>query len=320
MPLDPRSLMDPEMAAAVEKMAEIDAGLPSMPAEPSPEELRERMIAEKSFWNEDPPSVYSVEDISVAGPSRDVPVRVYRPVAQGALPAIVYFHGGGWVKGTPETHDRMTRIMALESGAAVFSVDYALAPEHRFPTALDESAAVVEALADDPSRWGLDGTPPALSGDSAGANLALAAAIELRERRPGAVGALALFYGVYDSDFETPSYRAFGGGDYGLSRSEMIDFWDMYMGPDGDRHDPRAALVNADLAGLPPAYMCAAGLDVLRDDTLKMVERLQAAGVRLEFHRFEGFRHGFAHLGRLSPKADGAIAAAARFIRSAAGR
>lgn len=317
---EPRSLMDPQMAAANDRMAEIDAGLPPMPAAPSPEELRARMIAEKRFWNEDAPAVHAVEDIAIAGPSRDVPVRVFRPTGDATLPAVVYFHGGGWVKGGPDTHDRVARVLARECATAVFSIDYALAPEHRFPAALEEGTSVVQALADAPGRWDIDGTPPALSGDSSGANLAAAVALDLRARRPGLIGALALFYGVYDADFDTPSYRAFGNGDYGLSRQEMIDFWDMYLGPDGDRRDPRAAVLHADLAGLPPTYLCAAGLDVLRDDTLRFAARLQEAGVPIRLQRYEGLCHGFGHLGRMVDAADAAIAAAAGFLRETAGR
>ena len=307
--------LDPQMAAAMRRMAAIAAELGPMPANPTPEEVRVRTLAERRFWNAEPPTVASVEDVMVPGLFRPVPVRIYRPWAATGLPAIVYLHGGGWVKGSPKTHDRAGRLLARESGAVVFSVDYALAPEHPFPEPLDECVAVVEFVANTATRRGINAGRLALAGDSAGANLAIGAALDLREHRPGLIKALLLFYGVYGADLETASYRAFGDGRFGLSRADMAAYWDAYAPRPADRIAPRAVPLLADLTGLPPAFLAAAGLDVLRDDTLAMAERLGRAGGAFELRRYDGVCHGFINLGRVVDAANTMIAEAATFLR-----
>lgn len=314
-PLSPRSMMDPQMAAAMDKMDEIAASIGPAPAHPTPEEVRLRTLIERRFWNEEPVAVAAVEDIQLPGLFRSVPVRSYRPSLAPNLPAIVYFHGGGWVKGGPDTHDRAGRMLARESGAMVFSVDYALAPEHPFPEPLDESVAVIETLANTAIRWGVDAKRLAVAGDSAGGNLALAAALDLRQSRPDLLKALLLFYGVYGSDLDTRSYHAFGDGRFGLSRDDMAAYWAAYAPTEESRADPRAAPLLADLTGLPPVHLVAAALDILLDDTLALARRLSASGVPFELKRFEGVGHGFIGLGRMVNAADAAIAGAASFAR-----
>lgn len=313
--LSPRSLMDPQMAAAMDRMAAIAAELGPAPAQPMPDEVRSRTLAERRFWNDEPPTVAGVEDVMVPGLFRTVPVRIYRHWPASDLPAIVYFHGGGWVKGSPDTHDRIGRLLARESGAVVFSVDYALAPEHPFPEPLDECVAVTEFIANTAMLRGINAHRIALAGDSAGATLALGATLDLRESRPDLIKALLLFYGVYGTDLDTASYRSFGDGQFGLSRSDMAAYWDAYAPTAANRADPRAAPLLAELAGLPPVYLAAAGLDVLLDDTLAMARRLEQAGIPYELNRYEGVCHGFVGLGRMVDAANTAIADAAVFMR-----
>lgn len=315
---DTRNELAPEMATAVAKRAEIEAGLPPLPQDPDMSLVRARMLKERQFWNEDAPPVERVMHATLPGPFRNIPVQVYYPDTDATLPAIVYFHGGGWVMGSPATHDRVARVLSRQSGAAVFSVDYVLAPEHRFPAPLEEGGAVVEALAGQAERWGIDGRRLALAGDSAGANVALATALDLLDARSVTIAALALLYGAYDTDFDTPSYSEFGAGEFGLPRSEMIAYWDHYLGAGNSVTDPRAAILRrASLAGLPPTYLCAAGLDVLRDDTLRLAQRFRSEGVPFELECFDGFCHGFAGLGRIAGIADKAVAAAAAYVTSA---
>ena len=308
------SRLDPQMAAAMNKMAEIAAALPPMTAKPSPAELRRQMVEEKRFWNDDAPNLYEITEVFIPGTFREVPVRVYRPTPGDELPGILYFHGGGWVKGSPDTHDRLMRLLALASGAAVLGVDYALAPEHRFPEPYEESIAVIEGVAGAAGGVRVDPGRLAVSGDSAGANLALAAAIDLRDRRPGLIRAAALFYGVFDSDFDTPSYTEFGDGRFGLSREEMIFFWDLYARAPADRTDPRAASGRAALNRLMPVFLAAAELDVLRDDTTRLAEGLEAVGVPHELREYPGVCHGFLGLTRMVDKAVTAIEDAAAFL------
>lgn len=310
---NPRDLMDPQMAAAMDRMAEIATELGDMPEKPTYEQIRARMLSEKSFWNEAPLPLAVIEDITIPGPGRDVPVRVYRPSTDAGLPAIVHFHGGGWVKGSPDSHDRIGRALARESGAVVFSVDYVLSPEHPFPEPLKDCIAAVSAIADSAAGLGVDIGHLALAGDSAGANLAVSTALHFRKARPGLIKALLLFYGVFGLDLDTESYLAFGGGDFGLSRDEMADYWDAYLKNRSDREDPMAVPMVADLKGLPPAHLCAAGLDVLRDDTLNLARRFDDAGVEIELKSYEGVCHAFIGLGRMVDAGNEAIANAAAF-------
>lgn len=314
--LDPRMLMDPQMAAATDRMAEIADELGPLPDNPTPEQTRARVVAEKAFWNDEPVAVATVDHITLPGPFREVPVTVFRPSREPALPAIVHFHGGGWVKGSPQTHAAIARGLAAESGATVLSVDYALAPEHKFPEPLDECIAIIEAIAERAAELGIDGNTVMLAGDSAGANLALAAALDLRSRNPGLVKGLLLFYGVFDSDLDTWSYRTFGGGEFGLSREDMAAYWAAYLRSTEDLTDPRAAPLRADLAGLPPIHLCAAGLDVLRDDTLNLARKLHETGGAYELKTYEGVCHAFSGLGRMVDAGRNSLAAAASFARS----
>ena len=318
--LDPRMLMDPQMAAATDKMAEIAAELGPMPAEPTWEQTRARVLAEKAYWNEQPVPMAAVDSLTLPGPFRGVPVTVFRPNREPALPAIVQFHGGGWVKGSPETHAAIARGLAAESGAVVLSVDYALAPEHKFPEPLDECAAVIEAIFEHGADLGIDPATLILAGDSAGGNLALASALDLRDRRPGLVKGLLLFYGVFDSDLDTWSYRTFGGGEFGLSREDMAAYWAAYLRSTDDLTDPRAAPLRADLSGLPPVHLCAAGLDVLRDDTLNLARKLNEVGVTYELKTYEGVCHAFSGLGRMVDAGRNSLANAAVFARNVWGR
>ena len=291
-----RDMMDPQMAAAMDKMAEIAARLGDMPPNPDLAQQRVRMLAEKAFWNEEPVRVAQCVDITVRGPFREIPVRVYRPEGHEPFNAIVHFHGGGWVKGSPDSHDRVGRVLANESGAVVFSVDYALAPERQFPEPLDECVAAICAIAEAAKSLGIDGSRLMLAGDSAGGNLALASALDLRESRPGLIAGLLLFYGVFDCDFDTASYHAFGGGEFGLTRDDMMAYWRTYIPHGVEPTDPRASVLRADLRGLPPTHLC-------------------AAGVVTELKRCPGVCHGFAGLGRMVEASDTAIANAAAFAR-----
>ncbi len=155
----------------------------------------------------------------------------------------------------------------------------------------------------------------ALAGDSAGANLALAAALDLRAEHPTLIKALLLFYGVFDTELNTDSYRAFGGGEFGLTRTDMAAYWDAYLRSEADRNNPRAAPLKAsDLSGLPPVFLGAAELDVLRDDTLKLADRMRDSGLPYQLKRYAGVCHAFAGLGRMVKAGDELLADAARYL------
>jgi acetyl esterase len=235
---------------------------------------------------------------------------------------LIYIHGGGWVWGSVDTHDRLMREYAAGGGCAVIGPDYALSPEAAFPQALEECAAVVRWVAKHGAEWGLDPARIVIGGDSAGANLAMGAALLLRETDPDLrLAGLLLNYGVFDSRLDTPTYREFAEG-YFLTREKMRFYWECYCPRPADRISPLAAPLRADIArqlgGLPPVLLHIAELDVLAAENHAMAERLRAAGVAVETRLFPGTAHGFlralAHVGASrQAAADGGAWLARRF-------
>jgi acetyl esterase len=304
--------IDPQMLAAIE--INRAAGGRDRPVADTPvPELRRLYAAERAGWNAERPEVAEVRDDSVEGPAGPVPVRLYHPRPGTTLTALLYFHGGGWVVGSNDTHDRIMRLLALKSGRAVLGVDYRLAPEAKFPVQIDEALAACRALRARASDWGLAAEAPVLSGDSAGAQIALAAALSLRDVGDVMPGGLALFYGVYGLR-DSRARRVFDGSRYGLSGRDIDFYWSQYVRDAADLADPRLDLLSAELAGLPPAFLGVAALDPLLDDNLAMAERLRAAGVPAELRVYPGMLHGFLHYSKLVARAMQALDEAAAWV------
>jgi acetyl esterase len=240
--------------------------------------------------------------------------RVYRPRIDRPLPTMVYFHGGGWVWSSVDTHDRLAREYAAAGEVAVVSVDYALSPEAKFPQALEECAAVTRHIAEHGAAWGLDGSRLLVGGDSAGGNLALGTALLLRDTGGPALHGILAAYPVCDSDFETASYREFGTG-WGLSLERMAFYWNVYLPHAADRHHPLAAPLRADLRGLPPVLVQVAELDVLRSEGEALAAKLREAGVAVEFELFPGVVHGFLRAMATVGKARAAVEQAGVWLR-----
>jgi acetyl esterase len=254
--------------------------------------------------------VAEVADLALPGPAGRVPARLYRPVARRELPALVYFHGGGFVTGSVESHDSLCRTLANASGAAVLSVDYRLAPENPFPAATDDCLAAVRAAAGG-AVPGIDPERLAVAGDSAGGNLAAVTALRCRDEGGPELRHQILFYPVIDRNFDTPSYLENADG-YLLSRRMMMWFWDKY-GPASLVDDPRACPIRAEkLAGVAPATVITAEYDPLRDEGEAYAARLREAGVPTQLRRYDGMIHGFVSFetldrGRAALDAAGAV-------------
>ncbi len=240
-----------------------------------------------------------VEDRSIPGPAGPVPVRVYRPAGAGPAPLVTYFHGGGWVIGDIDTHDGSCRILSRRTGAVVVSVDYRLAPEHRFPAALDDCAAATAWVAAHGGELGGDPDRLGVAGDSAGGNLAAGVTLRARHRGGPAICAQALVYPAVDFTTVRPSSVTNGEG-YLLTAAAISWFAAQYLG-DHDRADPEASPLLADLTGLPPAVVATAEFDPLRDEGHAYAEALGDAGVPVRLLEFPGLVHGFMGLGALSP-------------------
>lgn len=246
-----------------------------------------------------PPADVSAEDRTLAG----VATRIYRPAAvPQPAPALVYFHGGGWVVGDLDSHDGVCRALARAAGRVVIAVDYRLAPEHAFPAAYDDAWAVTQAVHAQAAELGLQSTALAVAGDSAGGNLAAVVALQARETGLP-LSAQLLIYPVLDCVDESPSYATFATGHF-LTREAMRYYIRSYLPRVEDRRLPRASPLHAgSLAGVAPALVVTAEADVLRDEGLAYVEKLRASGVAVQHIDAPGMLHGFFNLQSLrTPK------------------
>jgi acetyl esterase len=282
--------LDPEIEAIVAAMQ----ALPGPPPEDVPiEEARAGHEAETAELSGPGQAVAEARDHRVPGPAGEIPVRIYSPAgAHGPLPVVAYFHGGGWALGSIDSFDTVCRALANAACALVASVGYRLAPEHRFPAAVDDCLAATRWLASSASSLGGDGSRLAVAGDSAGGNLAAIVARRLRDEGGSPVRFQALVYPATDAALNTPSYREFADG-YGLTARGMQRFWNLYLdGADGAQPDA-SPLRASDLSGLPPAFVLTAEADVLRDEGEAYAARLREAGVQVDLRRFEAATHGF---------------------------
>ena len=260
-----------------------------------------------------PEPVAHVEDVTIPGPGGPLEARIYRSGAGAveAPPLLLYLHGGGWVMGGIDPVDSPLRALANRSGAVICSLAYRLAPETPFPGPLEDVLAALSWLAGEAPGLGADGERIVVGGDSAGGNLAAAAALSARQGRGPRPAGQILIYPVMDFDFDTASYREHAEG-FGLTRESMRWYWDCYASTEA-RSDPLAApLQAADLAGLPPALVISAEHDVLRDEAEAYARRLEAAGVPVTLSRYDGMVHGFFRMA-------GAVDAGSELIDEIAG-
>jgi len=240
-----------------------------------------------------PPPVATVRDLPLSGPHGPLPVRLYAPDDDGALPATVYYHGGGWVRGGLDTHDDVCRALARDARCVVVSVDYRRPPEHPFPAAVEDAYAAVEWIAEHGDAVGADPDRIAVAGDSAGGNLAAAVAQLCRDRDGPALAHQLLIYPVLEHAFDTDSYEALGEG-YLPTRATMRWYWDRYLADPTDGRNPYASPLRArHLEELPPATVLTAGFDPLRDEGRAYVDRLSGAGVPTTHFEYEEMIHGF---------------------------
>lgn len=267
---------------------------------------------------DEPPDVAAVEDRVIPGPAGDLPVRIYIPDAPAPRPVMAFFHGGGFVICSVDTHDGLARRLANATGAVVVSVDYRLAPEDHCPAAADDCYAATVWTHEYAAELGGDPARLVIAGDSAGGNLAAVVAQMARDRGGPPITLQALIYPVIDAACDSPSYTENAEG-YFLDAAGMRWFWDHYLGPDGDGAHPHASPIRAsDFTGLPPAVVVTAEYDPLRDEGEAYAEALAAAGIAVTQRRYDGMIHGFASMPMLFPEAEDAVALVAEATRRAA--
>jgi acetyl esterase len=253
------------------------------------------------------------------GPTGKVTIRIVRPAGvSGTLPAVMYFHGGGWVLGNENTHDRLVRQIANGARAAVIFVDYTPSPEARYPIAIEQAYAATKWVAEHGSEIDVDGSKVAVAGDSVGGNMAAAVTLMAKQRSGPKLSGQMLFYPVTDADFTTPSYRQFADGPW-LTRKAMKWFWDAYAPDAKDRKQILASPLRAglnQLSDLPKALVITDEADVLRDEGEAYAAKLRAAGNDVTTVRYEGIIHDFAMLNALADTnaAKAAIDQANRFL------
>jgi len=283
----------PDPLEAVSLRAMLDAPIPAPPVE----------IAER-------------RDLVITGDHTAIAGRLYHPAPGENLPVVLFFHGGGWVHGTLDTHDRLAAILAVQAGCAVVSVDYRLAPEHPFPAAWHDAQAALQWVRENHEELGVDTSRIALAGDSAGGNLA--AALAQTNAGDAALKQQLLFYPVTDGSCSAPSFDHEHAGF--LSSAQMRWYWDQYA-PGELRNDPRASPAKAALtSAIAAATILVAGNDPLHDEGVAYAQVLTAAGVPTDLKPYPGAIHGFASMFGMIPLADDAIAAASAALRASFGQ
>jgi acetyl esterase len=285
----------------------------------TPDQAREqfRLRVEKLKARE---PIHRSEDRRIQGPGSHIPIRIYHPrdpKPGEELPVLMWYHGGGFVIGDLETHDSVCRLLANQADCLVVAVDYRLAPECKFPAAVEDGEAALKWVALHAAEFGGDAQRIAVGGDSAGGNLATVVAMLARNAGYPKLAFQLLIYPTAAPEPETPSHKAFAQG-YLLTRNNIVWFYKHYLRTPRDVHDFRfAPLAADDLSNLPPAFILVAGYDPLRDEGVEYAKRLIEAGNRVRLSNYEGLIHGFYLMGGAVDAAKRAVAESAQMLREA---
>ena len=264
----------------------------------TPDQARENSRIWRAAIPADLEPVGEITERMIPGPTGDLPIRIYRSATPGPHPLLMLFHGGGWLIGDLDHEDPSSRRMCNQLNAIVVSVDYRLAPESRFPGAPEDCYAATVWAVEHADELDVDESNVAVTGTSAGGNLAAAVAQMARDRGGPEIKHQALFCPVIDYDFDRPSYTAHGDS-FALTQDSMRFFWQQYLGPDGEStgHDPYASPIRAEsLEGLPDATIVTAEYDPLIDEAFDYAEALKAAGIDVTYTQYPGMAHAFNEL------------------------
>ena len=282
--------LHPQAAMFLEQLSRLN----TPPMESVPIELTRQALVLSSAVKRAPASLARIETRTIPGPDGDdLKVRIYWPHGPSPKGACLYFHGGGWVLNNIDTHDDLTQRLAEASGCVFISVDYRLAPEHKYPAAVEDAYTALKWVAANAVDLQINPDKIAVSGDSAGGNIAAALCLMTRDRGGPPIAYQVLIYPITDCDFSRPSYRENADG-YFLTTSQMRWFWQHYVASPEQMLEPYASPIRAtSLQGLPPAFVLTAEYDPLRDEGEAYVVALGAAVVEVEHHRYHGLIHAF---------------------------
>ncbi len=312
--------MDPQVKRLIEMLKSIQVqGTPRLWELPPDVARRAADSMFTSMFNDGGPRMAETREIEIPGRGAAISARLYVPegVSQSS-PGLLYLHGGGWVIGSPDTHDRLTRELAAGIGARVVSLGYALAPERPYPQGLDDCVDAARWLGAHGGPLGFDTTRFLIGGDSAGGNLAAAALLRLRDEGGPLFRGAIYIYGAFAVGFNTPSIQAWGDRDLILSRKVMEWFKGHYLSAGGSEADPYVSPLRGDLTALPPAVLVVGTLDPLLSDSELFADALRRAGVSAELHVFQDAPHAFAQMFMLDMAAE-ALARISVFARRLVG-
>ena len=311
--------LDPDIRRFIRGMAESVARHPQFHTAPFPQ-VRRWAEEARAPWTQGGPAMFEVQNLEAPTRHGHVRLRIQRPL-QDELPGLVYLHGGGWTLFSIDTHDRVMREYAARAGCCVIGVDYALSPEHKFPVALEQVVDILRWLADEGSALGVDARRLAIGGDSAGANLSVAATLVLNELRSTVpLRGLVLNYGAFISRCSAEACRRYGGPEYMLGCEEMSQYWRNYLRADTDAQNPLACPLLASLRGLPPAFLASAECDILGEQSVQMAARLRAAGVPVQSVVYPGASHSFIEAMSIAEVSNRALAEASAWLKQTFGR
>lgn len=308
-------VLDPQMAAILQAAAA--KALPGYDTM-SPVDARIAQEERAEVWNEEPLAVASVTDHEFKGAFGPRLLRVYdpQPQASAARPALLYLHGGGWVIGSPRSHDVVGRAIARVTGMPVLAYDYVKSPEHPFPEPIDDCVAAFRSLQAQAADFRFDPSRLGVFGDSAGAALSLNVAVAARDSDGPDAAAIGLIYPAVSQLMDTPSYKRFGANDDFLLSKPLMDwFWQLYVPNGSATGDPRIELTKLDLSGLAPTYLSVAELDPLRDEGRALLESLEASGNEVEYHHWTGVTHACLVMGRKLDRAHVFLRALGQFLK-----
>jgi acetyl esterase len=304
--MDPKAQLVGEFAKSIR----VPGYFPPLP------ELRQQLRTMVTLMDEPAPALPRVQEVQIPGPAGAIPARLYDGAADGtARPALAYFHGGGWVQGDLETHHGLCARLAQRAGIVVVAVDYRLAPEHKFPAAVDDCLAAYRWLRERGGEISVDTARVGVGGDSAGGNLSAVVCQLARAQGLPLPTCQVLIYPATDFAMDTPSHREFENGHI-IPRDRVLWYSQQYLRGDADKRDPRASPLRGDVRGLPPALVITAGFDPLRDEGHAYAEALRKGGAEVRYHEYEGQIHAFVSLTKAIPQGMAATLEIAEYLRA----
>lgn len=306
--------LDPQLKAYLDALEELGAP----PLHLVPVDAARKMYEKAAEQTRGtPPELFAVEELVIPGPESELKAWLYRPSEQDKLPMLVYFHGGGFTIGSLHSHDAVCRYLSKEANCLVLSVDYRLAPEHKYPAAVEDAWAATCWAVNNAKSLGGDPDRVAVGGDSAGGNLAAVVCLMAREAGDPQLAYQLLIYPGIDMTCSLPSHDTFADG-YRLTRDLITWFYQAYFTKDDDVTEWQASPINAhSLAGLPPAFILSAGFDPLQDENKSYAYKLEAAGVEVQYSHYPDMIHGFVTMPGILSRAREALSESAAALRKA---